>query len=234
MEKQATLMPGAFTLSDVAILCFYADGHPDALSRIATDIEIQTAKAVYLFIDNRTSVRKRQSIRKVLSAVVPAEIPLSTRVLSCTQLGYLVHFYEWIPNSYKFQSPASPVDADSALARQVISARCEGLGALKGPTAWTTVAKRVGVSPARLREIRQCAAFEKALTDMAVAVYAYVDKPRERLRLNYTRFVSRFSPLFGVNEDSVLRRIYEKVCAVMRAQARAPHEKVLDKKDDVV
>lgn len=233
MEKQTPLMPGPFALRDVAVLCFYADGHPDALASLTADIEIQTAKAVYLFIDSRTSVRKRISIRKVLSELVPAEIPLQTRVIQGSSLGYLVHFYEWIPNVYKFQSPAAAVDTETALAQQVIQARVADLAARRAPTAWQTVAKRVGISPARLREIRSCAAFETALTDMAVAIYAYVDKPVERLRLNYTKFISRFSPLSGVRDEYVLRRIYEKVSAVVREQVRAPKEKVLDKKDDV-
>lgn len=220
-----------FSLHDVAILCFYADGHPDALAGIASDIEIRTAKAVYLFIDSRTSVRKRISIRKVLKKVVPDEIPLSTTILSCTILSYLVGFYEWIPSCYKFQSPVpSTLDEETVLAQRVISARCADLAALRRPAAWPTVAKRVGISPARLREVRQCAAFETALTDMAVAIYAYVDKPVERLRLNYAKFISCFSPLSGVRDESVLRRIYAHVCAVMREQSRGV-EKGVDKKD---
>lgn len=239
MEKK-TIKPVGYqhrSLRDVAILCFYADGHPDALAGIASDIEIRTAKAVYLFIDNRTSVRKRISIRKVLKQVVPDEIPLSTRILSGTTLSYLITFYEWIPNGYKFQSPVSnTLDEETALAQRVLSARCADLAALRKPTAWQTVAKRVGISPARLREVRQCAAFETALTDMAVAIYAYVDKPVERLRLNYAKFISRFSPLSGVRDEPVLRRIYAHVCAVMREQGRAARdvatEKGVDKNDE--
>ena len=234
--KKATkpVEPRRHALRDVAILCFYADGHPDALAEMTSDLAIDTAKAVYLFIDSRTSVRKRISIRKVLSRAVPAEIPLQTRVIQSSQLGWLVHFYEWIPNIYKFQSPTTCVDATAALAQRVIQARCADLGALKRPTPWKTVAKRIGISPARLREIRQCAAFETALTDMAVAIYAYVDKPVERLRLNYTYFISRFSPLSGVRDAHVLGRIYDKVCSVMREQARESGDTELDKKDDVV
>ena len=234
MEKHITPHAGPFALSDVAVLCFYADGHPDALASLTADIEIKTAKAVYLFIDSRTSVRKRISIRKVLSKLVPTEIPLHTRVIQAHSLGYLVHFYEWIPNVYKFQSPSADVDAETALAQRVIQERVADLAARRAPTAWKTVAKRLNISPARLREIRHCAAFETALTDMAVAIYAYVDKPVERLRLNYAKFISRFSPLSGVRDEHVLRRIYEKVSAVVREQTREPKETVLDKKDDVM
>lgn len=199
------------SLGEVAILCLYADGYPDMLATCLSDAEIDVLTKVYLFIDSRTSIRKRKAARSVMRERLPEDKVFQVSVVAPMAMKHFIAFYDYIPAHAKFQPEHEEPDAETQLAQQVLQERCRDLGKRGQPASWSEVAKRLRLTQAMLRNVRKSPAFETAMTEMAVSFYAYRDSPRERLRLIYPRFKERFGSLVGLRDEQILQRIWRAV-----------------------
>lgn len=207
-------------LDDIGILCLYADGLPEQLAECFSDADVARVKKIYLFIDSRASMSKRRAARAIMREWLSEDKPFSVKVTSPQVMRYFIAFYEFIPDREKFQPAPDETNDSASLAKAVLQERGKGLSATGKPAPWRQVAKRLAITPATLRNVRQSQEYEAAITNMAVACYGYRDNPKERLRLTYTRFKARFAPLVGVRNEACLQQIWRAIQQAIQRNVR--------------